>query len=92
MSRSNREDVGVNMMPCKEMTRNLALMEALRLEEQFAGQPLRGTGRRSGAVTKGRRRFAKRAMLDGYTRAEIARALEIDWTSVDYLLRRREIV
>lgn len=80
------------MMPCKQITRNLALMEALRLEEQFVGKPLRGTGRRSRAVSKGRRRFAKRAMLDGYTRAEIARALEIDWTSVHYLLRRKDFV
>ena len=82
----------MNMMTCKEITRNLALMEALRLEEKFVGQPLRGTGKRSSAVTKGRRRFAKRAVLDGYTRAEIARALEVDWCSVDYLLRRKEIV
>lgn len=82
----------MNIMPCKEITRNLALMEALRLEEQFVGEPLRGTGKRSSVVTKGRRRFAKRALLDGYTRAEVARALEVDWCTVDYLLRRKEIV
>ena len=79
----------MNIMPCKEITRNLALMEALRLDEQFVGEPLRGTGKRSIVVTKGRRRFAKRALLDGYTRAEVARALEVDWRSVDYLLRRK---
>jgi hypothetical protein len=73
------------MMACKSAARNILLMQGLELEEQFVGEPLRGTGRRSERVTLGRVRFIRQSIRLGFTRSEIARALELHWTSVNHL-------
>lgn len=47
-----------------------------------------GPGKRSATVSAARQRFVAQALASGYSKADIARALSIDWTSVHALAGR----
>lgn len=46
-------------------------------------------GKRSATVSAARQRFVAQAIASGYSKAQIARALHLDWTSVHSLAGRQ---
>lgn len=53
-----------------------------------AGQ-MRGRGKRARHVSRARATAVRMALSLGITRADMARALGVDWSSVQHLARRR---
>jgi DNA-binding MarR family transcriptional regulator len=64
------------------------LVPLVRAVEDLYGVWITGTGRRSALTSKARQAFVALAILDGFTRAEIADVLGLDWSSVNHAVKR----
>jgi hypothetical protein len=65
--------------------------DCIRLAAERHGLPaprLVGTGKKARHVAQARAAAVRLALAHGFTRADMARALGLDWTSVHYLARR----
>lgn len=79
-----------NNPPSDDVNTYLAVI-ARQIEREYDVEIV-GAGKRSTYTSEARRVFTYEAMDRGFTRAQIARFLGINWSSVDYLAHIDQIV